>query len=158
MTLGEGKRKVYMLLDEYSSGGTVTEDADIEARMADFFDIGQKQVAEIKHIRRSLIIERTAGQTLYPMPKDFLRLIRVWRGDTETKRYRWRRGMIASITISFRNRDGIVKKRRKCLCRNQGMGLRTSSHSPDYTHLAARRQWLNCICLYLNYTFLIFCS
>lgn len=36
MTLGEGKRKVLMLLDEYSSGGELTVDEDIEKKMADF--------------------------------------------------------------------------------------------------------------------------
>ncbi len=90
MTLGEGKRKVYMLLDEYSSGGAVTEDADIEAKMADFFDIAQKQVSEIKKIRRMHIVERVAGQTVYPMPKDFLKLVRVWKGDMVTKALRWK--------------------------------------------------------------------
>ena len=94
MTLGEGKRKVYMLLDEYSSGGAVTKDADIEAKMADFFDMGQKQVAEIKKIRRIAAIERVKGQSLYPMPADLMKLIRVWRGDSPTKRYRFRGGMI----------------------------------------------------------------
>ena len=39
-----------MLLDEYSSGGALTRDADIEAKMADFFDIAQKNAAEIKKI------------------------------------------------------------------------------------------------------------
>ena len=94
MTLGEGKRKVYMLLDEYSSGGQPTEDADIEAKMADFFDIAQKQVAEIKKIRRIRTVERVEGQSLYPMGADFLKLIRVWRGGSITKRYRWIAGML----------------------------------------------------------------
>ena len=48
MTLEEGERRVYMLLDEYSSGGALTRDADIEAKMADFFDIAQKQAADIR--------------------------------------------------------------------------------------------------------------
>lgn len=94
MTLGEGKRKVYMLLDEYSAGGTVTDDPDIEAKMADFFDIGQKQVAEIKRIRRICTLERAAGQTLYPLPKDCMKLINIWRGGEITRRYRFRGGMI----------------------------------------------------------------
>ena len=34
MTLGEGKKKVYELLDEYSSGGELTEDKDIELKLA----------------------------------------------------------------------------------------------------------------------------
>ena len=94
MTLGDGKRKVYMLMDEYSSGGAVTKDADIEAKMADFFDIAQKQAAEIKKIRRMHTVERVAGQTVYPMPKDFLKLVRVWKGDVVTKAFRWKGGNI----------------------------------------------------------------
>ncbi|MBE7016645.1 MAG: hypothetical protein E7420_00605 [Ruminococcaceae bacterium] len=90
MTLDEGKRKVYMLLDEYSSGGALTRDADIEAKMADFFDTAQKQAAEIKKIRRMHTIERKAGQTHYPMPADFLKLVRVWKGDMVTKTFAWK--------------------------------------------------------------------
>ena len=41
MTLGEGKRKVLMLLDEYSSGGERTVDEAIEMKMADFFEPAQ---------------------------------------------------------------------------------------------------------------------
>ncbi len=90
MTLEEGKRKVYMLLDEYSSGGALTRDADIEAKMADFFDTAQKQAAEFKKIRRMHTIERKAGQTHYPMPGDFLKLVRVWKGDMVTKTFSWK--------------------------------------------------------------------
>lgn len=90
MTLDEGKRKVYMLLDEYSSGGALTRDADIEAKMADFFDTAQKQAAEIKKIRRMYAVERKAGQTHYPMPKDFLKLVRVWKGDMVSKTFAWK--------------------------------------------------------------------
>lgn len=42
MTLGEGKRKALMLMDEYSSSGVLTVDEDLELRMADFFDLAQK--------------------------------------------------------------------------------------------------------------------
>ena len=90
MTLGEGKRKVYMLLDEYSSAGTVTRDADMEAKMADFFDMAQKQVAEIRKIRKTATLEPMENSHLYPMPKDFLRLIKVWRGDGSTRRWSFR--------------------------------------------------------------------
>ena len=94
MTLEEGKRRVYMLLDEYSSGGALTRDADIEAKMADFFDIAQKQAAEIKKIRRMHKIEREAGKTYYTMPKDFLKLVRVWKGDMVSKSFQWKGGSI----------------------------------------------------------------
>lgn len=94
MTLGEGKRRVYMLLDEYSSGGTVTRDEDLEKKMADFFDTAQKQAAEIKKIRRIVTMELKDGQTLYPLPKDLMKLIRVWRGDMPTRAYRFKGGMM----------------------------------------------------------------
>ena len=86
MTLGEGKRKVLMLLDEYSSGGATTEDRDIDAKMTDFFDLAQKNVANIKRIVRAWIpaeVESTA-------PADFISTFRVWRDGKMTKKYRWR--------------------------------------------------------------------
>ena len=49
MTLGEGKDKVYMLLDEHSAGGEVEHDEDIELKMAYFFDIGQKDIKILFH-------------------------------------------------------------------------------------------------------------
>ncbi len=48
MTLGEGKKKVYELLDEYGDGSSVDE--DLEARMADLFDIAQKKLAQVKKL------------------------------------------------------------------------------------------------------------
>ena len=90
MTLGEGKRKVYMLLDEYSSSGNITEDKDIEAKMADFFDMAQKQVAEIKKLRRVAKLSPLAGTVLYPLPGDFLKLIRIWQGDKTLSRRSFR--------------------------------------------------------------------
>ena len=80
MTLGEGKRRVYMLLDEYSSGGAVQADPDIEAKMADFFDMAQKQAAEIKKIRRIAALKREEDKSLYPLPGDCMKLICLWKG------------------------------------------------------------------------------
>lgn len=94
MTLGEGKEKVYQLLDEWSSGGTRTEDADIEAKMAHFFDTAQKHVAQIRRIRRTFTVEREAGVTEYAMPPDFLKLIAVWHGGARTRRFRWKAGKL----------------------------------------------------------------
>ena len=89
MTLEEGKRKVYMLLDEYSSGGAITPDADIEAKMADFFDTAQKLVTAIKPIRRVAEIVRTEGQTEYALPADCRKLVCIRRGGKRTRRYAW---------------------------------------------------------------------
>lgn len=79
MTLQEGKRKVYMLMDEYSSGGTITPDEDIENKMADFFDTAQKQVCALKPIRKLVELERVSGQTAYDMPADFRKLCCIYR-------------------------------------------------------------------------------
>lgn len=52
MTLGEGKRRVLMMLNEYSSGGALTLNEDLSVRMNDFFDIAQKDVAAWQPIVR----------------------------------------------------------------------------------------------------------
>jgi hypothetical protein len=81
MTLGEGKIKVLKLLDEYSSGGTVTNDPDINAKMADFFDTAQKEMAGYKKIIRSKNYVFTEGEgdfTFYDLPDDFGKTFRVW--------------------------------------------------------------------------------
>lgn len=57
MTLGDAKRKTMMLLDEYSSGGVVEVDPDIAARMNDFFDMAQKDVAIWQPIMRRATVE-----------------------------------------------------------------------------------------------------
>lgn len=95
MTLGEGKRKVYKLLDEYSSGGSITQDADIENKMADFFDIAQKELAQIKRIVKLVEITREAGVTAYEPPEDFMKPYRIWRdGEIEPSRYDWKGGKL----------------------------------------------------------------
>lgn len=80
MTLGEGKRKVLMLLDEYSAGGTVTKDADIDKKMADFFDAAQKEMAGHKRIVRSVELAPDGSGRGCPLPEDCQKVFRVWRG------------------------------------------------------------------------------
>ena len=94
MTLGEGREKVYKLLDEYSSGGVVTPDSDIDNKMADFFDTAQKQVAALKPIRKLYTVERIPGQTAYAMPANFRKLCCVRRDGKITRRYEWKAGDI----------------------------------------------------------------
>lgn len=94
MTLGEGKKKVYELLDEYSSGGEITVDDDIELKLADFFDMAQKRVAQVKRILAIKEIKRRDGVTEYAMPSGFGSLYRVWRDGQVTNRYRWKQGKI----------------------------------------------------------------
>lgn len=93
MTFGEGKNKVYMLLDEHSAGGSVDHDEDIELKMAGFFDICQKNLAQIRRIVKAETIQREKGKTLYEMPKNFSALRRIWRnGVVATRRYKWMAG------------------------------------------------------------------
>ena len=85
MTLGEGKRKVRKLLDEYSSGGEITMDEDIEHRMADLFDMGQKDVAQVKKIYRAVVLPR-AGEA-YELPADLLELVKIRCGGRIVENY-----------------------------------------------------------------------
>ena len=78
MTLGEGKRKVLMLLDEYSSGGAITVDEDLARRMNDFFDAAQKDAAAWQPIvRRAQLAPDETGAC--PLPPDVQRVLLVRR-------------------------------------------------------------------------------
>lgn len=106
MTLGEGKRKVYMLLDEYSSGGEITRDADIENKMADFFDMAQKDLARVCRITHSYEPDTDDDETAFEMPDDFLSLKAVWRNGKRYGGYRWKAGKIiipdgAAVEIEY---------------------------------------------------------
>lgn len=91
MTLGEGKKKVLMLMDEYSSGGEITEDEDIAAKMTAFFDIGQKEVAKIKKIRSTLKTELRGEGGRLSMPMRFQAVESIWvNGEECTARFKWR--------------------------------------------------------------------
>ena len=81
MTLGDGKRKVLMLLDEYSSGGALTVDSDINHKMADFFDMAQKDVAKIKPVYRqeSFVLEQEDREQTVSLPGDCAAAFRLWK-------------------------------------------------------------------------------
>ena len=90
MTLGDGKRRVLMLLDEYSSGGAITRDKDIDNKMADFFDTAQKEMAGYKKIIRKTVITASPGDgnfTYHPLPLDFGRTFRVWKNGKLTSSF-----------------------------------------------------------------------
>ena len=95
MTLGEGKRRVLMLIDEYSSGGTLTMNEDLSVRMNDFFDIAQKDIAAWQPIvrRRELTLDGT-GRT--ELPEDVKSVLRVRKGGKRTPRYEVIDGRILS--------------------------------------------------------------
>lgn len=78
MTLDEGKRKVYELLDEYTSGGQIAIDTDIEKKLPDLFDIAQKKIAQLQKIVRLTEVERVEDTEEYALPDDCMRLWRVW--------------------------------------------------------------------------------
>jgi hypothetical protein len=95
MTLGEAKNKVYMLLDEHSTFGEISHDADIERKMTAFLDTAQKLLAQIKKIVRTDCIRPTLGQTAYGMPSDFAALHRIFvNGRDVTRTMRWRGGKL----------------------------------------------------------------
>lgn len=90
MTLGEGKRRVLMLLDEYSSGGTAIEDEDINAKLADLFDMAQKDMANFKKIvrTRQLIPDGNGeSMTSWQLPQDLSGIFRVWQEGRAIKAY-----------------------------------------------------------------------
>ena len=83
MTLGEAKRKVLMLLDEYSSGGEITADADVDAKMNDFFDMAQRDAAAWQPIVRR-VADGTGSMAL---PDDVSRVIRVRKNGIRVSDY-----------------------------------------------------------------------
>ena len=88
MTLEEGKRKVYKLLDEYGTGDGM--DDDLIEKMNDFFDTAQKDVAKISKIVRTI---EMSGEGRHPMPQGFLAVHRVWKSGRDiTRRCTWRAG------------------------------------------------------------------
>ncbi len=101
MTLGEGKTKVYMLLDEHSAGGVIEHDPDIEAKLNFFFDIAQKEVAKVAKIRRTRRLSPRAGETEIRLPADWMGLCRVWADDRPARgvRIRGDRLLIPSAAV-----------------------------------------------------------
>ena len=95
MTLGEGKRKVLMLLDEYSGGGELTVDADIDAKMNDFFDAAQRDVAVWQPIVRrvSLTLDGTGSMAL---SEDISRVIRIRKDGVRVSGYEVVDGVLIS--------------------------------------------------------------
>ena len=90
MTLGEGKERVYMLLDEHSAGGVIEHDPDIEAKLNVFFDLAQKEVAKTAKLRRTRRVLLRDGETELRLPADWMGLCRVWAGDRPVRGVRVR--------------------------------------------------------------------
>ena len=86
MTLGEGKKRVLMLLDEYSAGGAVTVDEDIDAKMNGFFDAAQRDMAAWQPILRceELVLDGT-GRT--ELPDDVGRVLQIRKNGLRTAAY-----------------------------------------------------------------------
>ena len=109
MTMGEAKEKVYMLLDEHSTGGVVEHDPDLELKMVRFFDTAQKLLSQIKKIVRIRRVIPEAGRTEYLMPTDFRSVYRVWAdGVNATSRYHWRRGRLV-VPLDDRAKEILVE-------------------------------------------------
>ena len=86
MTLGDGKRRVLMLLDEYSTGGALTVDGDLDARMNDFFDAAQRDMAQWQPIlrRADVVLDGTGAQAL---PSDVGRVRDIRRNGRRARGY-----------------------------------------------------------------------
>jgi len=85
MTLAEAKRKVLMILDEYSSGGTITVDADIMNKMNDFFDMAQKDANNAKPMIKAATISLNGG--FVTLPGNFREQFRNWKDGKIWKTY-----------------------------------------------------------------------
>ena len=101
MNLGDGKRKALMILDEYSSGGEITVDEDINNKMADFFDIGQKDILNVSPIIKETVIDfsvgtESQGQILCSLPSDFKSFFRIWKNGKRVSLYPMRQGKLAA--------------------------------------------------------------
>lgn len=86
VTLGDGKRKVLMLLDEYSSGGVPEIDEDIEAKMKDFFDIAQKDMAQWQPILRRTDVTLD-GSGADDLPEDVSRVLCIRKNGQRSRGY-----------------------------------------------------------------------
>ncbi len=86
MTLGDGKRKVLMLLDEYSTGGEITTDEDVNAKMNDFFDAAQKDMAIWQPIlrRANVTLDGTGSQSL---PTDVSSVLKITKNGKRARGY-----------------------------------------------------------------------
>ncbi len=114
MTLGEGKRKVLMLLDEYSTAGALTVDEDINAKMNDFFDAAQKDVAQWQPIlrRAEIALDGTGEQSL---PADVMRAVRVTRDGRKLRGFEaldgkllYPAGDAGSVTLDYVARPATI--------------------------------------------------
>jgi len=85
MTLGEAKTKVLMILDEYSSGGSITEDADIMNKMNPFFDMAQKDANNAKPMIKAVSLSLNGG--FVNLPGNFREQFRIWKDGKLSKTY-----------------------------------------------------------------------
>lgn len=107
MTLGDAKRRVLMLLDEYSTDGVVRADADISARMNDFFDMAQRDIAAWQPIvrRKSVTLDGSGEQAL---PDDVSRVIDIKRDGRRAALFEvvdgklvYKSGDTSAVTIDY---------------------------------------------------------
>lgn len=105
MNLGEGKRKVLKLLDEYSSGGSLNTDTDINNKMNDFFDMACKDLCGYAKIVKTAEITLDGNNT--PVPEGFKKYLRVYKNGKRGKKYNIIGGMMQTkgeygeITVEY---------------------------------------------------------
>ena len=107
MTLGEGKRKTLMLLDEHSIDGAPVVNDDLNARMNDFFDMAQRDIVAWRPIvrRASVTLDGTGEQAL---PEDVSCVLAIRRDGRRVPgfevvdgRLLFRRGDTSVVTLDY---------------------------------------------------------
>lgn len=100
MTLEDGKIKAGILLDEYDNSMV---DPDAEAKMPSLFDMAQKIIADLQPIVKTYTVTPVTGTRFYPMPADFERAIRVWKGDKVVDRQWIGRSILTTdkVTVEY---------------------------------------------------------
>lgn len=140
MTLGEGKTKVYMLLDEHSAGGVVEHDGDIEAKLNFFFDIAQKEVAKVQKIRRTRRITPGKGRMEVSLPPDCIGLCRVWADERPIRGFRIR-GDKLILPQTAEGKDLVLEY--------YAVPETIDTHTPDDYEFELREDGCNCLPYYV---------
>ena len=108
MTLAECRRYALKLIDEYSNRGSVLPDADIQNKMLQYMDGGQKMLCNYDRIRKLIpllpVLDRDAvglkpvqsagGKLLYEMPREFKEFIQLWHDLKPAGKGEWIAGRL----------------------------------------------------------------
>ena len=93
MRLGKAKDLIWMLLDEYSTGGAVERDEDIALRIPAMLDARCKYLSTIKMITETYTVPLRAADKpqAYEMPANFYRPHQLWADNVPIACGTWRK-------------------------------------------------------------------